>query len=212
MLSPLVARDILAGGGPALARFLQESSSESMNFATAAILWGEATGQQEIRDLGVYLHATEKTAIEQYWFDVDDAVFPEDYPHVAVGIVWGGKGVHSTWFGANPEFIHGINILPVHAGSLYLGHYPDYVLANYNEIVSERSGQPIIWQDILWEFLALSDPNLALSYYFLDNEYEPFDGESFARVVPGQQQGRLGGLGLQARVKAGLSGDQKVAT
>ncbi|MBK6897700.1 MAG: carbohydrate-binding protein [bacterium] len=99
-----------------------------MNFATATILWGEATGQADIRDLGVYLHATETTAVEQYWFDVDDAVFPADYPHVAIGMVWGGKGVHSTWFGANPEFIHGINILPVNGGSLYLGHHPDHVL------------------------------------------------------------------------------------
>lgn len=161
----------------------QESSSESMNFATAAILWGEATGQTDIRDLGVFLHATETTAVEQYWFDVDDAVFPAAYPHVAIGMVWGGKGVHSTWFGANPEFIHGINILPVTAGSLYLGRHPDYVLANYAEIVAERSGQPIIWQDILWQFLSLGDPDLALSHYFADSGYEPFDGESRAHTM-----------------------------
>ncbi len=161
----------------------QESSSESMNFATAAILWGEATGQTDIRDLGVYLHATETTAVQQYWFDVDDEVFPADYPHVAIGMVWGGKGVHSTWFGADPEFIHGINILPVHAGSLYLGHYPDHVLANYAEIVEERGGQPVIWQDLLWEYLALADPNLALSHYFADINYEPFDGESRAHTM-----------------------------
>lgn len=161
----------------------QESSSESMNFATAAILWGEATGQTDIRDLGVFLHATETTAVEQYWFDVDDAVFPASYPHVAIGMVWGGKGVHSTWFGANPEFIHGINILPVTAGSMYLGRNPDYVLANYAEIVAERSGQPIIWKDVLWQYLALADPNLALSYYFADPGYEPFDGESRAHTM-----------------------------
>ena len=161
----------------------QESSSESMNFATAAILWGEATGQTDIRDLGVYLHATEKTAIEQYWFDVDDQVFPADYPHVAIGMVWGGKGVHSTWFGADPEFIHGINILPVHAGSLYLGHHPDYVQANYAEIVAERGGQPTIWKDVLWEYLALGDADQALTYYFADSGYEPFDGESRAHTM-----------------------------
>lgn len=161
----------------------QESSSESMNFATAAILWGEATGQTDIRDLGVFLHATEKTAVEQYWFDVDDAVFPAAYPHVAIGMVWGGKGVHSTWFGADPEFIHGINILPVQGGSLYLGHHPDYVLANYAEIVAENSGQPDIWQDLLWEFLALADPDLALSHYYADIDYEPFDGESRAHTL-----------------------------
>jgi hypothetical protein len=158
----------------------QESSSESMNFATAVILWGEATGQTDVRDLGVYLHAT---AVEQYWFDVDNAVFPAAYPHIAIGMVWGGKGVHSTWFGANPEFIHGINILPVNGGSLYLGHHPDHVLANYAEIVAERGGQPIIWQDLLWEYLALADPNLALSHYFANAGYEPFDGESRAHTL-----------------------------
>ncbi|MCB1184178.1 carbohydrate-binding protein [bacterium] len=180
----------------------QESSSESMNFATAAILWGEATGQTDIRDLGVYLHATETSAVQQYWFDVDDAVFPADYPHVAIGMVWGGKGVHSTWFGADPEFIHGINILPVQAGSLYLGHHPDHVLANYAEIVAERSGQPIIWQDVLWEYLALADPNLALSHYFADSGYEPFDGESRAHTLHW-----LFNLKKMGRVETGIRAD-----
>lgn len=160
----------------------QESSSESMNFASAAFLWGEATNQTEIRDLGIYLYTTEKTAVEQYWFDIDNEVFPQDYPHVAIGMVWGGKGVHSTWFGADPEFIHGINILPITSASLYLGHHPDYVLLNYNEVVSERNGQPNIWKDILWEYLALSDASLALSYYYADASYTPFDGESRAHT------------------------------
>jgi endoglucanase Acf2 len=161
----------------------QESSSESMNFASAVILWGEATNQKDVRDLGVFLHATENSAVHQYWFDVDNEVFPADYPHVAIGMVWGGKGVHSTWFGAQPEFIHGINILPVTAGSLYLGRYPEYVIANYDEIVAERNGQPTIWQDVLWEYLALADPNRALSYYYADEDYTPFDGESRAHTL-----------------------------
>ena len=158
----------------------QESSSESMNFATAVVLWGEATAQTDIRDLGIFLHTTEASALEHYWFDVDDAVFPPAYPHVAIGMVWGGKGVHSTWFGADPEFIHGINILPVTSGSLYLGRHPDYVIDNYNEIVAERGSQPVIWKDILWKYLALANPNLALSYYYADTAYTPFDGESRA--------------------------------
>lgn len=160
----------------------QESSSESMNFAAAVVLWGANTGQTEVRDLGVYLHATETSAVEQYWFDVDDEVFPAGYPHEAIGMVWGGKGVHSTWFGGHPEFIHGINILPITGGSLYLGRHPDHVSRNYAEIVSERGGQPILWKDVLWEYLALADPDLALSHYFADPDYEPFDGESRAHT------------------------------
>ena len=161
----------------------QESSSESMNFASSVILWGEVTGRDEIRDLGIYLYTTEAAAVDEYWFDVDDAVFPEGYPHVAIGMVWGGKGVHSTWFGADPEFIHGINILPVTSGSLYLGHHPDYVVANYDEVVAERGGPPAVWKDVLWQYLALGDPSRALAAYFADPDYEPFDGESRAHTM-----------------------------
>lgn len=160
----------------------QESSSESMNFASAVMLWGSVTGQEEIRDLGIFLHTTERTAIEQYWFDIDNEVYPENYPHVALGIVWGGKGSHTTWFGGDPEFIHGINILPINSGSLYLGRHPDYIQQNYDEIVSERGSQPVIWKDVLWEYLALADPEQALSYYNNDPSYEVFDGESRAHT------------------------------
>ncbi len=160
----------------------QESSSESMHFASAVTLWGSITHQPEIRNLGIFLHATERTAVEQYWFDVDNAVFPASYPHVAIGMVWGGKGVHSTWFGADPEFIHGINLLPFTGGSLYLGRHPEYVLSNYAEIVKENSGQPNIWQDVLWQFLALGDANQALSFFLSDPTYPIFDGESKAHT------------------------------
>ncbi len=161
----------------------QESSSESMNYASALILWGEMTGQEEIRDLGIFLYTTETEAVEQYWFDVDGEVFPDDYTKNALGRVWGNEGGHDTWFGERPEFIHGINILPITASSFYLGREPDYVLANYNSMVTDLGGQPTTWQDVMWSFLALSDPDLAISYYEADNDYEPFDGESRAHTL-----------------------------
>lgn len=180
---PYAGHSWAAGHGDFAEGNNQESSSESMHFASAVVLWGEATGQTEIRDLGVYLHSTEAAAVDQYWFDVDAAVFPAGYPHIAIGMVWGGKGVHSTWFGADPEFIHGINILPVTGGSLYLGRDPGYVVANYDEIVAERNGPPTIWKDVLWQYLALGDPARALSAFLADPTYEPFDGESRAHTL-----------------------------
>ena len=161
----------------------QESSSESMNFATATFLWGAMTKQDEIRDLGIFLHTNEMMAIEQYWFDVHNDVFPQSYPHKAIGMVWGGKGVHATWFGADPEFIHGINFLPIHSGSLYLGRHPEYVVENFEEIIAERGGMPTIWKDMMWEYLALSDADRALSLYLSDPNYTPFDGESRAHTM-----------------------------
>lgn len=147
----------------------QESSSESMNFASATILWGEVTGQTEIRDLGIFLYATETIAVEQYWFDIDNEVFPEDYPHNAIGMVWGSKGVHATWFGGAPEFVRGINILPITSGSLYLGRYPEYVSANYDQIVEIGSGPPELWKDLFWLYLSMSDANQALTNYLAES-------------------------------------------
>ncbi|MFW6348185.1 MAG: glycosyl hydrolase, partial [Cyclonatronaceae bacterium] len=160
----------------------QESSSESMHFSSAVVLWGTMTDQPEIRDLGIFLHANERTAIEQYWFDVHDEVFPDNFPHVALGIVWGGKGAHTTWFGGDPEFIHGINILPITGGSMYLGRHPEYVQQNYDEIVEENGGPPDIWQDVLWNFLAFTDPERALSEFLSNPDYPVFDGESRAHT------------------------------
>lgn len=160
----------------------QESSSESMNFSSAVVLWGEATGQTNIRDLGIFLYTNEASAINEYWFDVNDQVFPSGYGFGALGIVWGGKGAHGTWFGADPEFIHGINILPLTAGSFYLATQPDYILQNYNRVVAERGSQPITWKDIFWQYLAMSDADQAISYYEGDPNYTPFDGESRAHT------------------------------
>ena len=150
----------------------QESSSESMNFATALILYGEATGNKQVRDLGIYWHATEAEAIRNYWFDTDEAVFPDGYGHPCVGMVWGDGGTYGTWWTANPEEIHGINYLPVTAGALYLGRNPDYVKRNFNAMLASNEnfhrggfdGDPLSidrWQDVLHEYLALADPVLA---------------------------------------------------
>jgi endoglucanase Acf2 len=118
----------------------QESSSESMNFSSALILWGAATGNTTIRDLGIFLYTNETNAIEQYWFDVNDTVFPASFNHTTVGIVWGDGGSYATWFSAEPEQVQGINFLPITAGSLYLGRNPAYITRNYNE-VPKRSGR-----------------------------------------------------------------------
>ncbi len=161
----------------------QESSSESMNFSTGVILWGEVTNQPEVRDLGIFLYTSENEAIDQYWFDVDDEVFPPEYAYTAVGMVWGNKGLHDTWFGNAPEFIHGINFLPMTSGSFYFGRNPEHIIENYNAIVGALGGQPTVWKDVIWQYLSLSDPEKALSLYHADPNYVPFDGESRAHTL-----------------------------
>ncbi|MDQ2086444.1 glycosyl hydrolase [Herbivorax sp. ANBcel31] len=142
----------------------QESSSEAMNAWTAMILWGEATGNTEIRDRGIYLYTTEMHAINEYWFDVHQSNFHSDYPHDQIAMVWGGKLVNGTWWSENPEEIHGINWLPLHGGSLYLGHYPEYVDRNYTDLLNRRQSTDwLLWDDLIWMYRAMSNPSDAIN-------------------------------------------------
>ena len=161
----------------------QESSSEALNFATGVARWGAATGQPGLQDLGVYLHTIESNAVQQYWFDVDNAVFPQEFLYDAVGMIWGDGGDHRTFFSANPEMIHGINFLPVNGGSLYLGYDPAYVGAVYDEIVATRGGEPTVWRDLIWEYLALADPDAAMAKLLANPGYGPEEGESRAHTL-----------------------------
>ena len=160
----------------------QESSSEAMNLATGIILWGLETGNSRLRDLGIYLYATERSAIEQYWFDVEDAVFPAGYPQKAVALVWGNKGAYQTFFGGEYEYIHGINWLPITGGSLYLGRHPVYVRANYDNMVARNLAEPDRWADIAWSYLALSNAPSALNRLPVNGVTSPETGESRAHT------------------------------
>jgi endoglucanase Acf2 len=162
----------------------QESSSESTNLSAALVLWGSATGNTALRDLGSYLLATEGEAIAQYWFDADQQVFPGSYTHDTVGMVWGSGAAYSTWWTANPEEIHGINVLPVTAGgSLHLAGHKDAIRRNLAEMERENGGPAVEWRDILWEFQSLADPAAAKSKWDAGNAgYTPEQGESKAHT------------------------------
>ena len=142
----------------------QESSSEAMNAWCGLILWGEATGDRALRDLGIYLFTTELAAINAYWFDVLGENRPADFPQTTLGLVWGGKADYGTWFSAKPENIYGINWMPFHGGSLYLGLYPEYVQRNYQSLVARKgNARWDEWADLVWMYRALADAPAAMS-------------------------------------------------
>ncbi|MET8506597.1 glycosyl hydrolase [Streptomyces sp. NPDC004787] len=161
----------------------QESSSESTNLSAALVLWGSVTGDTTLRDLGSYLLATEGEAVTQYWFDADQQVFPGSFTHDTVGMVWGSGAAYSTWWTANPEEIHGINVLPVTGGSLQLAARKDAIRRNIAEMERENGGPAVEWRDILWEFQSLADPATARARWDAGNAaYTPEAGESKAHT------------------------------
>ncbi|MCE9531871.1 MAG: glycoside hydrolase family 81 [Planctomycetes bacterium] len=160
-----------------------ESSSEAMNAWCGLVLWGEATNDPTIRDLGIYLYTTEMEAINQYWFDVLCENRPKEYTPSVVTMVWGGKGVDATWFSAKPEHIHGINWLPFNGASTYLGRYPAYVEKNYLALVKESGGNNWKeWSDLIWMYLALADAKEAKQLFEASKDkitYEAGNSKAF---------------------------------
>lgn len=156
----------------------EESSSEEINFSYSVALWGALTESKEYEDLGLYLYATQVSAVEEYWFDVHDRVFPKGFEHPTIAMVWGAGGKYDTWFDQDPGIIHGINFLPITAGSLYLGRHPAYVNKNFQTIVERSYGQITTWRDCILAFAALGNPQDALEHYENDELFHPEFGAS----------------------------------
>lgn len=145
----------------------QESSSESMNAWYGMILWGLFTDNEAVKNAGIYLYNTERTAIEEYWFDVSDTNYPKEFPHEALGMIWGGKGAFATWFSGDADCIHGINWLPFTPASVYMGRYPMYVKRNHDQLVTKRKAGKNYnagWGDLVVMFNALQDPQTAVTF------------------------------------------------
>jgi len=149
----------------------QESTSESMQFNSSLIHWGTITGQDEIRDLGIYLYTTEKTSINEYWFDVKERNFKADQNYGLVSRVWGNSYDNGTFWTSDITASYGIEFYPMHGGSFYLGENKNYVEKIWNEIenntaiLNPESDNPNLWYDTFWKYLALINPNKAIDLY-----------------------------------------------
>ena len=76
-----------------------------------------------------------------------------------VPMIWGGKGAYGTFFSGEPEHLYGINWLPFHGGSLYLGRWPEFAERSYDALVRARGGPHWkTWADLVVMYRALSDP------------------------------------------------------
>ncbi|MFI7547615.1 glycosyl hydrolase [Actinoplanes sp. NPDC049599] len=160
----------------------QESSSEGQNFANALIQWGQATGNTAVRDAGIWIHTTQAAAINEYWFDVRNENFPASWGHNYSAIVWGSGGAYATWFSGEHALVVGINMLPMTGGQLYLGDHPAAVKSTYAELVRNNGGEPTLWRDMLWQYLALGDPDAALAKFRANSSYTSEEGESKAHT------------------------------
>lgn len=163
----------------------QESSSEALNAWAGIILWGEATGDTALRDLGIYLYTTEVSAVQNYWYDTDEDVLSDAYRYKvqindlgtlnkdnaevannSAAIVWGGSYTYATWFSANPLHIQGINLLPMNPTCFYLAGNKKYIKDNYDLAYKKAAAanwNDKEWIDIWYQYYAMAYPEEALT-------------------------------------------------
>lgn len=93
----------------------QESTSEAVNAWYGLYLWGVASSQTQLTELGRLLFAQEVAAAQKYWqIKQSDTIYPDPFnDHGVIGILWSNKVDYATFFGAQPEYIHGIQMLPI---------------------------------------------------------------------------------------------------
>ncbi|KAJ1915184.1 hypothetical protein H4219_004455 [Mycoemilia scoparia] len=146
----------------------QESSSEAINGYYGAYLYALAIGNNDLaqfynliltmeaRSATRYWHPTSKTAKELY---IDGF----NQHHVA-GIIWGAKIDYQTFFGANPEFIYGIQMLPFTPATGLIVH-KEWVKDSWSDMEkaaqSAASGDKQGWAQFLYTVYGLVDKSSA---------------------------------------------------
>ncbi len=160
----------------------QESSSEAMHSWQAIALWGMVSENEKLRDHGIWGYVTEAAAINQYYFDVDNDIYPNggEFDHQFVSLLQGGKAAYSGYYDFS-EYVFGIQYLPITPSSLYLGYNPQHVKRQYEDFVKENGGVEDRWFDNMWMYQSFYDPDAAIAK-FDESVKIDLDGNSFANV------------------------------
>ncbi|MFZ4522574.1 MAG: glycosyl hydrolase [Bacteroidales bacterium] len=189
----------------------QESSSESMVFASSLIHWGEITEDLETRNLGIYLYTTEQTGIEEYYMDTKGRNFPPSQQYSLVSRIWGNSFDNGTFWTNDIAASYGIEVYPIHGGSLYLGLDTVYAATLWNEVaantgIMSNQENPNLWHDMWWEYLAFTDPGQAIGMY---NSY-PDRAMKFG-ISDAQTYHWLHAMNALGRVDAAITANYPVA-
>ena len=123
-----------AGGTSSQGGNNQESSSEAVQSWAGLIYLGEALGDPQLRDTGIMGYAMETQATMEYWFNASGDVFPPEWKHPVVGMVWSGGELYGTYFSGDPAWIYGIQWLPASPMLSYLVRDPAFARKSFENM------------------------------------------------------------------------------
>jgi endo-1,3(4)-beta-glucanase len=141
----------------------QESSSEAVNAWYGLAKWADVTKDDDLKQAASWLYAREVQAAKSYYLNFDRSR-PElsGYSHSIVSILWGGKFDYATFFDASPEAKLAIQLLPLNPGATYLTDDVARARQNYEAMVNEGGGSPVMFRDYLAMYQAAFDRQAAL--------------------------------------------------
>ena len=143
----------------------QESSSEALQSWAAEYLWGTVTGNQTYIAAGAWGFSTELRATQDYYFNWGGNDFLPGYAHAVAGQVYGSSYWFGTYFGAQPPYVFGIQMLPTEPWLAYDGVDQTNAANLYAAFLQDNGGPPTTWQHILLPFEALSNPSDAMTQF-----------------------------------------------
>jgi endoglucanase Acf2 len=173
-----------------------ESTSEAATAYGAIILYGLATGNDDLVEKGMYLHASTGAAYWEYWNNLDgynnvsadaDNFYP-GYAHLTTSIIWGDGVDFATWFSGAYAHILGIQGLPSSPLIFHVGIHPeymeDYVSLGLRESSNDKPSGLVDdqWRDLWWNLWAMTDADAAVADYNSVSSYQPEQGESKAHT------------------------------
>lgn len=101
-----------AGGTSGAAGNNQESTSESINAWMGIVMLGQVLHDAKMTDAGLMGYAMESQATLDYWFNASGESWGPTWKKPNVGILEDWGNVYGTFFGAEPEWIYGIQMIP----------------------------------------------------------------------------------------------------
>jgi endo-1,3(4)-beta-glucanase len=147
----------------------QESTSEAVNAWYGINLWGLATSQSDLRNVGRYLQALETRAAQLYWqMPSYNNVYPAPFnTQKVIPLLFANKAFNGTWFGLSDDILVGIETLPFTPASHEL--LPESWMAEtYPAILADNdtpgtAHQPGGWLGYTYAAHAIIDPAAAFA-------------------------------------------------
>lgn len=146
----------------------QESSSEDAMSAYAIKMWGLTTSNANLEALGNLQLAVTARALQNYYlYENSNTVEPTNFiGNKVAGILFENKIDHTTYFGANIEYIQGIHMLPLLPCSS-LTRTRTFVQQEWDAYFSNGRVDAVQggWRGVLYANLALINPVAAWNYF-----------------------------------------------